>query len=772
MARQKTTRQLPVSGEGLRPAALLWGIAKALVLLALGFVVGFLGPYAWVIDRRVAADFAALSWQVPTRVMARPLLLRPGLPMDLQTLRSELEAAGYREDGQGSQPGSFAVDGARVRLATRAFVDVDGLQPARSGRIELGGGQVRSLQAGDGSALRELRVDPARIATLYGERREERRLVRLQEVPPLLVTTLQAVEDRDFKRHIGVDFTGIARAAWVNFRSGEIRQGASTLTQQLARNLYLNREQRYWRKVKEALHAIAMERRFDKSRILEAYLNEVFLGQQGGQAIHGFAAAGEFWFGSEIEQLRPGEIALLVGLVRGPSFYDPRRHPERARERRNRVLQQMAETGLVSPSEAASYAAQPLGLKRQVGLAGNRAPDFLSLVRTQLERDYPAEALRGAGLTVLTTLAPSAQSAAEAAVASELEALQTGNRPPLEAALVLTDSQRGEVLAVVGARRPSPAGFNRALDAQRPVGSLLKPFVYMLALAQPQRYALATPVDDAPIEVRLPNGRSWEPSNANDRSHGRVSLQQALSQSYNQATVRLGMELGVERLGRLIEVLSGTRPPAHPSLLLGAVDMSPFQIAQLYQFLASGGRLQPLRAVRGVLDAEGRPLSRYDRPIESPQPGDALASRLTGIALQESARTGTAQRLGSDGLARLSPAGKTGTSNDSRDSWFAGYTGSHLAVAWVGNDGNAPTGLFGATGAMRIWSSVFKRLPSSPLNVGDEGLEFVWLAPENFARTDEGCPEARRYAFVAGHAPIEHEGCNASRLREWFNLGD
>lgn len=772
MARQKTTRQPPATGEGFSPRALLWSLTKAAVLLGLGFVLGFLGPYAWVIDRRVAADFAALSWQVPTRVMARPLVLRPGLPMDLDTLRIELEAAGYREDGQGTQPGTFVVEGARVRIATRAFVDVDGLQPARSGRVELGGGQVRSLQAADGSELRELRVDPARIATLYGERREERRLVRLQEVPPLLVTTLQAVEDRDFKHHIGVDFSGIIRAAWVNFRSGEIRQGASTLTQQLARNLYLDREQKYWRKIKEALHAIAMERRFDKARILEAYLNEVFLGQQGGQAIHGFAAAAEFWFGSEIEQLQPGEIALLVGLVRGPSFYDPRRHPERARERRNRVLQQMASTGLISPSEAASYAAQPLGLKRNVGLAGNRAPDFLSLVRTQLERDYPAEALRGAGLTVLTTLAPSAQGAAEASVRAELEALQTGNRPPLEAALVITDGQRGEVLAVVGARRPAPGGFNRALDAQRPVGSLLKPFVYMLALAQPQRYALATPVDDAPIEVRLPNGRTWEPSNANDRSHGRVSLQQALAQSYNQATVRLGMELGVERLGRLIEVLSGTRPPAHPSLLLGAIDMSPYQVAQLYQFLASGGRLQPLRAVRGVLDAEGRPLSRYDRPIEPPQPGDALASRLTGLALQEAARSGTAQRLASEGLARLSPAGKTGTSNDSRDSWFAGYTGSHLAVAWVGNDGNAPTGLFGATGAMRLWSSVFKRLPSSPLNVGEEGLEFAWLAPENFARTDEGCPGARRYAFVAGYAPIEHEGCNESPQRAWFNLGD
>lgn len=772
VSRQKTTRQAPSApAERLWPG-LLWRIAKPLLLAGFGLAAGFLAPYFYVIDQRVAADFAALTWQVPTRVMARPLRLDVGVPMTVSGLRAELDAAGYREDGQGREAGSYGVNGESVQLTSRAFVDVDGPQPSRSVRVQLAQGRVRALTDLSGAPVRELRVDPARIATLYGEKREERRLVRLEDVPPLLVMSLQAVEDRDFKHHIGVDFSGIVRAAWINLREGEVRQGASTLTQQLARNLYLTREQALWRKVKEALHALAMERRFSKSQILEAYLNEIFLGQQGGQAIHGVAAAADFWFGRELGQLKPNEIALIIGMIRGPSYYDPRRQPERALARRNRVLNQMAETGLIDAPTAEREAALPLGIKRNVGLAGNRAPAFLALVRTQLERDYKAADLRGAGLTIHTTLSPLAQSLAERAAREQLAELQTEGRPELQVAVVLTDSERGEVLAMVGDREGEGSGFNRALDAQRPVGSLIKPFVYLLALAQPGRYALATPVEDQPIELRLPNGQTWAPSNADNQSHGTVTLLQALAQSYNQATVRLGMELGVDRVTRLIEALSGTRPPAHPSLLLGAVDMSPYQMAQLYQFVASGGRLQPLRAVRGVLDAQGATLTRYEKASDPAQPGDALAARLIGMALQEAARSGTGRRLYADGLGHLQPAGKTGTSNDSRDSWFAGYTGSHLAVVWVGNDGNAPTGLYGASGAMRVWTSLFKRLPSSPLNVGEDGLEFAWLAADNFALTDEGCPGARRFAFIRGYTPETHDGCPMARVRSWFGRGE
>ena len=736
-------------------------------MLGFGLLVGALVPWFWSVDARVREEFGALQWQVPTRVMARPLLLARGLVMNADALEQELAAARYREDGEARLPGRYARDGERWTIHTRDFVDVDGPVPAARLVLTLSKGRIASLRDADGKDLAQARVDPARIATLYGTRQEERRLVKLEEVPPLLVTTLQAVEDRSFKHHHGVDPWAILRAMWVNLSSGEVRQGGSTLTQQLVRNLFLDRGQRLSRKISEAVHALVIEARFDKATILEAYLNQVYLGQDGGQAVHGVAAAAEFWFGRELDDLGAHEIALLVGMVQGPSWYDPRRYPERALARRNLVLEQMAETGLIDAAALRAARAQPLGVTRTASLARNRYPAFLELVRHQLAAEYPEDALRGAGLTVLTTLAPSAQHFAEAAAKQALADLAR-DRPPLETGLVVTSTDGGEVLAILGGRDADRHGFNRAMAAQRPVGSLMKPFVYLLALAQPDRWSLASPIEDAPLAVPLPRGRNWSPSNSDQQSHGWVALQDALARSYNQATVRLGLDVGVERLTRLLEALAGLDLRPHPSLLLGAADLSPLQTAQLYQFLASGGQLAPLRSVRGVLDGEGRAIARYDQPREPAAPGDALAARLVTLALQATAREGTAARLQSDGLGWLNPAGKTGTSNDARDSWFAGYTGSHLAVVWVGNDANEPTGLMGATGAMRVWSALFRQLPTEPLSVAEDGLEWAWVDTERFATTEPECEGARRLPFVRGYLPAEHRGCGWDRLRDWF----
>lgn len=289
------------------------------------------------------------------------------------------------------------------------------------------------------------------------------------------------------------------------------------------------------------------------------------------------------------------------------------------------------------------------------------------------------------------------------------------------------------------------------MDARRPVGSLLKPFVYLLALAQPDQWSLASPISDAPISVGLGKGRNWTPGNSDGRSHGSVPLMSALAQSYNQATVRLGMQVQPQRLANLIRTLAGIEAPPQPSLILGAVDQSPYAMAQLYQFLASGGEIQPLHAVRGVLDAQGHTIKRYDSDAPPAQKGDAVAARLVGNALQYVVTSGTAHALIRDGLGRLAPAGKTGTSNDGRDSWYAGYTGDQLAVVWVGNDQNLATGLYGATGGMRVWSDIFQRLPSAPLRLSDDGIDWRWI--QDGQSTDPGCPDARRFPFVAGFAP-------------------
>lgn len=737
-------------------------------LLSGGLFIGFCLPYFWSVDRWLQGEFGRLTWQEPTRVYARPLLLRAGEPMAPAQLREELAAADYREGARGE--GSYSQQGEVFAIHTRDFRDAEGAIPGRLLQVRLAAGKVQWVRSATGDALASAKIDPARIGTFYGSDREERRLLRLQDVPAELLATLQAVEDRSFKHHRGVDVLGILRALWANMRAGEVRQGGSTITQQLVRNLYLSRAQNLGRKLREAAYALVIEARFDKGRILEAYINQVYLGQQGAQAIHGLGAAAEFWFGRDLDQLSSAQNALLIGLIRGPSHLDPRRHPERAKARRDRVIDTMLETGIIDESVAKLARAEPLGVSRRGRLTANRHPAFMQLVHQQLAADYPAERLNGAGLSVMTTLAPSVQREAERVVAEQLDKLAGKQAEAvLEAALVFTDTRDGTIEAVVGGRDESGQGFNRALDARRPVGSLLKPFVYLLALAQPERFSLALQIDDAPISLRVSGGKTWSPENSDGKSHGKVTLLQALAQSYNQATVRLGLEVGVERLARLIEVLIDVAPPANPSLVLGALDLSPLQVAQLYQFLASGGQIQPLRAVHAVLDAEGRPLSRYARATPAADPGDALATRLVTWALQETARIGTAQRLQRDGLGAWRPAGKTGTSNDSRDSWFAGYTGSRLGVVWVGDDRNRPTGLYGSTGAMRLWSAVMQKAPGAVLPANEEAFEWAWIAVDEWARTDPECAGAASYPFVPGYSPGEYRGCTFARVRDWFN---
>ncbi len=751
-----------------------WQQRLVLVALAgLALLLGFLIPYVIYLNHEVEQRFGKLRWQEPTRVYARPLLLRTGLAMDASTLKAELDAASYRDE-DGGRAGTYRRNGARWQISNRGYYDVDGRVAPMQLEVVLSGGQVASLRDTEKKrALRSVRLDPARIATLYGQNQEERRLVSIEEVPELMVTGLQAVEDRDFNRHIGIDFSGILRALFVNMKSaGESRQGASTLTQQLARSglLGIGKEQTLRRKFKEILFALLLEARYEKRVILEAYFNQVDLGQRGAQAIRGVAAASEYWFGKELQELSTEQIALLIGMVKGPSWYHPRRNPERALERRDFVLKQMHDTGLIDEAEYLRARKAPLGVTTGAGnLAANRYPAYVDLLRKQLAQDYPVEQLTGAGLTVMTGMSPTAQAAAEAAVERTLKALAHKSRPELQAGLVVTDTHNGDVLAVVGSRDVTEPGFNRAIDARRPVGSLLKPYVYLLALAQPGQWTLASPISDEPVSVGLGKGRQWTPGNSDRRSHGVVPLIDALAHSYNQATVRLGMDVQPQRLSALLKTLAGIEATPQPSLILGAVDQSPYGMAQLYQFLASGGEIQPLHAVRGVLDANGVALKRYDKTPAPAQKGDSVAARLTSHALQYAVTSGTGRALLSSGLGRLAPAGKTGTSNDGRDSWFAGYTGDHLAVIWVGNDDNKPTGLFGATGGMRIWADIFTHLPSATLRLPNDDIDWLWVLDGQ--STDEGCPGARQFPFVAGRGP-EYVPCQYPQPLEYDEFGN
>lgn len=751
--------------------ALLYRYLRIPLWLGLGLTLGFGLPYGWYLDRLVRAGFDNLTYQLPSRVYARALRLVRGMPMNAETLRIELGASRYRETDNPFEPGTFSVQGNQFQISTRAFVDGDGAQTEKYLTVTLAGGRVATLDDNASTKpVKSIKIDPARIATLYGKQRQERRLIKIKEAPPLLIRSLLAIEDKNFYSHHGVDPWGIARAIWVNLRAGETLQGGSTLTQQLVRNLFLDRRQRYTRKLNEMGIALLIEWRYSKERILEAYLNEVYLGQQGAQAVHGVAAASDFYFGRELNDLAPNEIALLIGLVQGPSLFDPRRDPAKAIKRRNLVLREMGRAGLISKTEEGVEQRAQLAVGKVSALTQNRYPAFLDLVRSQIAHDYEGSALRSEGLSIHTALAPSTQHFAENAVTEEIKTLAK-DTTGLQAAMVVANAQTGAVEAIVGDRDASRPGFNRAISAARPIGSLVKPFIYLVALAQPERYSLMTPILDTTLTVRQKGGKAWRPHNSDNREHGTVALIDALARSYNLATVRLGLELQVKKVQRVLQALiPGADISPHPSLLLGATDLSPLQIAQAYEYLAADGHLVPLTAVSAVLDSAGKLLSRY---VVTENSGELVApARLVSYALQETVRTGTARELSSMGLGDLQAAGKTGTSDDRRDSWFAGYTGSHLAVAWLGRDDNTRTTFYGATGAMRLWAGLFQKLPTEPLRLDfGNDPQVHWVNPLAQTTTDPECEGARALPFIRGYAPRQHRNCGFSTFDEWFNQG-
>jgi penicillin-binding protein 1B len=727
----------------------MWFWLLRLILLGIGFAGGFVLPWLVYLDQIIQQRFDLSAPAIPSRVFARELNLQPGVS-SLDAVQTELRLLRYLQSPKADVPGSFNASGNRLLIHTRPFAFADGMQTAARVMLRFDGQKLVALKSADsGSDLTSWRLDPLKIATLFADSQSAERLpMPIAQMPPLLVAGLQAVEDRNFKTHHGVDPMGLLRALWTNAKNGGLSQGGSTLTQQLVKNTLLSRAQTIERKLKEMGLALMLERRFDKQVILEAYLNRVVLAQSGNQPIQGFPAAAEFFFGRSLEDLQTQEIALLIGLLKAPSSYEPRAKPDSALKRRAIVLFQFKETGLIDEESFERAKAAPLNVIQKASAARERYPAFVALLRAQINRAYDAKALTSQGLNVLSTLDAQAQERAETAMIENLNALdKTG---ALQGAFVLTDSNSGEILAMVGGRDTRGSNFNHATDAKRPVGSLLKPFVYLLALSEPNRYALGSTISDAPLDVKINGGPRWRPQNYDNQSHGDVLLIDALAKSYNLAAARVGLDVGVDRLAEFLMTLGVEMPkPAPPAMILGAVDLSPLQVAQLYQALASGGRVQPLVTVKAVLDRNGKALSRF--PRASIKPPNSEAIKLINYALNETTRTGTAQALSKQ--INLVVAGKTGTSNDKRDSWYAGYTGSHLGVAWMGRDDNQSTNLTGGSGALRVWSSLFKTLPSKPLSFTfDESTR--WLPTDAQA----GCGSIK-FVPILGERPANMIDC-------------
>ncbi len=731
----------------------------ALLVLAI-LVVGGYGLY---LAKEVRVKFEGKRWAVPARVYARPLELYVGAPLNANQFASELQDLGYRKVAQPSATAQWSRTGNRFVVHTRPFRFWDEEAAARQLAIRFDAEGLAGLKdAAGGRGVDLLRLEPPEVGSIYPAHNEDRVLVRREDLPDHLVAALLAVEDRRFYEHVGVDPRGIARALLSNLSRGRTVQGGSTLTQQLVKNFFLTPERTLWRKFNEMLMALLLEARYDKDEILEAYANEIFLGQDGQRAVHGFGLASYFYFNRPVGELSFQESALLVALVKGASYYNPRRNPERAKARRDLVLEQMADFGKLSAQQVEQGKAAPLGITRTARRTSHRFPAFVDLVRRQLKRDYREQDLTSEGLRIFTTLDPWAQRQAQKALSERLDNLETwGKREhgTLEAAMVLVSAQAGEVKAVVGGRDGSFEGFNRALDAVRPIGSLVKPAVYLTALTQPRRYHLLTPIEDAEITLEGEDGALWTPSNFDNEQHGQIPLHLGLARSYNLATVRLGVALGVDRVIDTLQHLGLQREAKpYPSLLLGSLSLSPLEVAQLYQTIASGGFRAPLRAIRAVLTAQGEPLQRY--PLEVKRVFDPGPVFLLNRVLVEVVREGTGR-----GLSRFVPrgweaAGKTGTTNNLRDSWFAGIAGDLVGVVWVGRDDNQPAGYTGSSGALPIWGKTMTAIRAPALTLArPENVDYLWVDPQTGELSAEGCPGVAAFPFLEGSAPAVRSSC-------------
>ncbi|OSO74870.1 penicillin-binding protein 1B [Stutzerimonas stutzeri] len=749
--------------SGARPW-LGWAVKLSIV----GLVI--LAGFAIYLDAVVQEKFSGKRWTIPAKVYARPLELFVGQKLDKNDFLAELDALGYRRERSVSGPGGASVAGNDIELHTRGFQFYEGAEQSQRLRVRFSGDFVAGLSSANGSALPVARLEPVLIGGLYPAHNEDRILIKLDQVPPYLVETLVAVEDREFFNHFGVSPKSIARAVWVNLTAGQVRQGGSTLTQQLVKNFYLTNERSMTRKITEAMMAVLLELHYDKQEILEAYLNEVFLGQDGRRAVHGFGLASQYFFGQPLAELKLPQVALLVGMVKGPTYYNPRRNPERALERRNLVLDLLAEQQVISADEAAKAKQAPLGVTQRGSMADSSYPAFLDLVKRQLREDYRDEDLTEEGLRVFTSFDPVLQLKAEQAMSETLKRLGKATEG-VEGAMIVTNPETGEIQAMLGSRQPGFAGFNRALDASRPIGSLIKPAIYLAALEKPSQYTLTSLLEDEPFSVKGADGQVWKPQNYGRQAYGTVYLYQALANSYNLSTARLGLDLGVPNVLKTLERL-GASPkwPAYPSMLLGAGGLRPIEVVDMYQTLANGGFNTPLRGIRSVLTADGEPLKRY--PFQIQQRFDPGAIYLTQYAMQRAMREGTGRSAYNRLPQSLNLAGKTGTTNDSRDSWFAGFSQDLLAVVWLGRDDNGKTSLTGATGALQVWTDFMRRADPLPLQMPvPDNVTYAWVDARSGLGTDERCPDAVQMPYIRGSEPAPGPGCGiqapAESVMDW-----
>ncbi|MCY7294628.1 penicillin-binding protein 1B [Alteromonas sp. a30] len=706
------------------------------------FVIGFLivGAYGFYLNAQIKQSFSGNKWQVPAQVYARPLLIKVDDILLPKELLRELSLLKYRKKTQLKGSGDYVHYKTKFHIARRAFAFPEGLEAQRNIEIIIEKKRVRAItDLKTGEKLHQIRLEPLLVTRLMSGSAEDRMLVALEDVPEALVEALLITEDKAFYQHQGVAPLAILRALVANLAAGRSVQGGSTLTQQLVKNLYLTREKSLWRKAKEAYMALLLDAQYSKDEILEAYLNEVFLGQNGKQAVHGFGLASLFYFNRPLQEINLAQVSTLVAMIKGPSRYNPRRYPERVMERRDLILRLLYEHEHINSNQYQYFVQQPLGVVEKSALDKHLHPAFMDQVKRELRRVLPNPRTRNAGIKVFTTLDPHAQKQAERTVEQVLPSLEKARKlQQLDIAMVQTDIRSGGIRALIGSRDVAFAGFNRALDAKRPIGSLVKPAIYLTALEQAEHYNLASPLKDEPIKLKSNYGKFWEPQNADKTFRGEVMLIDALTKSLNVPTVHLGMALGTQKIANTMNKLGVEGDiPLYPAMTLGAVNLSPIQVNQMYQTLANMGRFMPLHSIEGITTHDDRALWHFD--FEATQAVQSQAAYLVNYALHKVTKAGTAKAL-KQHFPNTHFAGKTGTTDDYRDSWFSGFDKDKVATVWIGKDNNEPTQLTGSSGALNYFIQFQKNQDPRSLAQGfPAGLAIAHFDPSSGQVTQAGC---------------------------------
>lgn len=724
-------------GKGRRPRGKrgwFWLLLKLFIV----FVV-LIAIYGVYLDQKIRSRIDGKVWQLPAAVYGRMVNLEPDMSISKNEMVKLLQATQYRQVTKMTRPGEFTVQAKSIEMIRRPFDFPDSKEGQVRARLTFDGDRLETIENMDNNRqFGFFRLDPRLITMLSSANGEQRLFVARNGFPDLLVDTLLATEDRHFYEHDGISLYSIGRAVLANLTAGRTVQGASTLTQQLVKNLFLSSERSYWRKANEAYMAVLMDARYSKDRILELYMNEVYLGQSGDNEIRGFPLASLYYFGRPVEELSLDQQALLVGMVKGASIYNPWRNPKLALERRNLVLRLLQQQQVIDQELYDMLSARPLGVQPRGGVISPQ-PAFMQMVRQELQSKLGDKVKDLSGVKIFTTFDSVAQDAAEKAAVEGIPVLKKQRKlSDLETAMVVVDRNTGEVRAMVGGAEPQFAGYNRAMQARRSIGSLAKPATYLTALSQPNQYRLNTWIADAPISLRQPNGQVWSPQNDDRQFSGQVMLVDALTRSMNVPTVNLGMALGLPAITDTWQKLGVPKDQLHPvpAMILGALNLTPIEVAQAFQTIASGGNRAPLSALRSVIAEDGSVLYQSFPQAERAVP--AQAAYMTLWTMQQVVQRGTGRQLGAK-YPGLHLAGKTGTTNNNVDTWFAGIDGREVVITWVGRDNNQPTKLYGASGAMSIYQRYLANQSPVPLNL---------VAPEDIV--DMGVDDAGNFICGGG----------------------